>query len=258
MLDRYPFHDLLEARKPSLGLILNIASAPLVEIGGLMGFDFILIDGEHGPINAIDAEPMIRAAELARIAPIVRVPSGRPDIALRFLDLGAAGIVFPHINTPQQARDAVAAVRFPPLGRRGAAPSTHASGYGIRMPYKQYMEHANNLLLPMMIIEEPEAVANIEEMVKVEGIAAMIIGAMDLCTSMGFPGNPAAPEVEAAIDRIIAACKAADMPICLAGGNMEGARHNLERGATMLFTPLGSWLGSYGRAFTDGIRNVGK
>lgn len=258
MLDRYPFHDLLEARKPALGLILNMASPPLVEIGSLMGFDFILIDAEHGPINAIDAEPMIRVAELSRIAPIVRVPSGQADVALRFLDLGAVGIVFPHVNTAQQARDAAAVVRFPPLGRRGAAASTNASGYGMRMPYKNYMEHANRLLLPMIIIEEPEAVENIEEIVMVEGISAIIIGAMDLCTAMGFPGDPTAPEVEAAVERVIAACKTAEIPICLAGGNMDAARRSIERGANMLFTPIGSWLASYGRAFTDGVRRAGK
>src|SRR5918993_967785 len=112
MLDRYPLHDLLETRKPALGLILNMACGALVEIGSLMGFDFILIDAEHGPINAIDAEPMIRAAELARIAPIVRVPNSQPDFALRFLDLGAAGIMFPHIKTAQEAKDATAAVLF--------------------------------------------------------------------------------------------------------------------------------------------------
>lgn len=258
MLDRYPFHDLLDARKPSLGLILNMACPPLVEIGSLMGFDFILIDGEHGPIGPAEAEPMIRACEIARIAPIVRVPSSQADVALRYLDLGATGIVFPHINTAQQAREAAAAVRFPPLGKRGVAPSTNASGFGARMPYKQYMQHANTLLMPMMIIEEPEAVENIEAIVKVEGISAIIIGTMDLCTAMGFPGDPSAPEVEAAIDRVIAACKAVDMPICLAGGNLDTARRSIERGATMLFTPIGSWLASYGKAFTDGVRGVKK
>lgn len=258
MLDRYPFHDLLEARQPALGLILNLAAPQLVEIGSLMGFDFVMIDAEHGPLNPIDAEPMIRAAELARIAPIVRVPASTPHIALRFLDLGAAGIIFPHINTVQQAREAVDAVRFPPLGKRGAAPSTNASGYGVRMPYKQYMEHANRLLLPMIIVEEPEAVENIEELVKVDGVAAIIIGAMDLCTAMGYPGDPSAPAVEAAVDRVIKACKAVDMPVCLAGGSMDAGRRNLDRGATLLITPLGSWLATYGRAFTDGIRGAKK
>lgn len=258
MLDRYPFHDRLEAGTPALGLILNMACAPLVEIGSLMGFDFVMIDAEHGPINAIDAEPMIRAAELARIAPIVRVGSSQADVALRYLDLGAVGIMFPHIKTAREAREAAAAVRFPPLGKRGVAPSTNASGYGARMPYKQYMQHANKLLLPMMIVEEPEAVENIDEILKVEGIGAIVIGAMDLCTSMGFPGDPSAPEVEAAIDKVIAACKAAKMPICLAGGSMEASRRNLERGANMLFTPIGSWLASYGKAYTDGVRGADK
>lgn len=258
MLNRYPLHDLLEARQTALGLILNMASAPLVEIGALMGFDWVMIDAEHGPINAIDAEPMIRQAELARIAPIVRVGSSQADVALRYLDLGAVGIMFPHIKTPHEAREAVAAVRFPPEGKRGAAPSTAAAGFGTRMPYKDYMPYANKLLLALMIIEDPEAVENIEEIVKVPGISVIVIGAMDLCTSMGFPGDPSAPPVEAAVDRIIAACKAANLPVCLAGGSMEASKRNLERGATMLFTPIGSWLAAYGKVYTDGVRGAVK
>lgn len=258
MLNRYPLHDLLEQRRTALGLILNISSPPLVEIASLMGFDWVMIDAEHGPIDGIDADPMIRQAELSGVAPIVRVGSSRPDVALRYLDLGAAGIMFPHIKTAKEAREACDAVRFPPMGRRGAAPSTHASGFGARMPYKQYMQHANSLLLPMMIIEDPEAVENIEEIVKVDGIAVIVIGAMDLCTSMGFPGDPSAPEVEAAVDHIIAASKAANLPVCLAGGGADASKRNLARGANMLFTPLGSWLASYGKVYTDDVRRAGK
>ena len=258
MLDRYPLHDLLEQKKPALGLILNMACAPLVEIGSLMGFDWVMIDAEHGPIDASDAEPMIRVAELMRMAPVVRVGSRQADVVLRYLDLGAVGIMFPHIKSAQDARDAVATVRFPPVGKRGVAPSTNASGYNARMPYKQYMQHANGLLLPMMIIEEPEAVDNIEDILKVEGIGVIVIGAMDLCTSMGFPADPSAPEVEAAVDKVIKACKVANMPVCLAGGSMDASKKNLERGADLLFTPIGSWLAGYGKAYTDGVRGAGK
>lgn len=258
MLTRYPLHDLIEQRRTALGLILNIASPPLVEIASLMGFDWVMIDAEHGPIDGIDAEPMIRQAELSRLAPVVRVGSSRPDVALRYLDLGAVGIMFPHIKTAREAREACDAVRFPPRGRRGAAPSTHAAGFGTRMPYKQYMQHANDLLLPMMIIEDPEAVENIEEIVRVDGIAVIVIGAMDLCTSMGFPGDPSAPEVEAAVDRIVAASKAANLPICLAGGSADASKRNLSRGADMLFTPLGSWLAGYGKVYTDDVRKAGR
>ena len=256
MLDSYPLHGLLAQRRAAIGLMLNFASAPLVEISALMGFDFIVIDAEHGPVDAADAEPMIRAAELARIAPIIRVPTARPDISLRYLDLGATGIMFPHIHDAQEARSAVEAVRFPPRGKRGVAPSTNASGYGVRMPYRQYMEHANSLLLPMIIIEEAEAVEEIERIVAVEGIAAIVVGTMDLSASMGFPGEPGRPEVEAAIGRVISAAKGAGLPVCLAGGALEAARQNLRLGADMLFTPIGSWLAAHGKAYTEALRGA--
>lgn len=254
MLDRYPLHDLLVERRPALGLILNLAAPAMVEIGSLMGFDFVMIDAEHGPVGPAEAEPMIRAAELARMAPLVRVPSSEPHIALRYLDLGAVGIVFPHVSTAEAARKCVEAVLFPPAGKRGVAPSTNAAGYNTRMPFKEYLKHANRVLLPMVIIEEPEAVENIDEIVKVEGLAVIVLGAMDLSAAMGHPGDPGAPAVEAAVEKVIASCKAAGIPLCLGCGSVAQGRDHLAKGASMLFTPLGSWLASYGKVFTDDIR----
>lgn len=256
MLDKYPLHDVLKSNGTALGLILNMASAPLVEIASLMSFDFVMIDAEHGPISPADAEPMIRVAELCRIAPIVRVASCRPDDALRYLDLGAVGIMFPHIKTALDAREAVAAVRFPPLGKRGVAGSTNAAGYGVRMPFSQYLQRANDLLLPILIVEEPEAVENIESILLVEGLAAVVIGAMDLCAAMGFPGDPSNPAVEAAVDRVIMLCRVARMPVCLAASDLETSKKHLRRGANMLIAPIGSWLVGTGRAFTSAVRTA--
>jgi 2-keto-3-deoxy-L-rhamnonate aldolase RhmA len=254
MLDRFPFHDMLEARRPAMGLILNFAAPPLVEIASLMGFDFVLIDAEHGPIDAANAEPIIRVAELTRIAPLVRVPSLAPDIVLRFLDIGAVGIVFPHIKSAEEVRAAIETLRFPPSGRRGLSLSTSASGYGVRMPQRDFIEHSNRLLLPMIIVEEPEAVESIEAIARVEGVAAIVVGQGDLAAAMGFPGDPTAPEVAAAIEHIIRVCRSLEMPFCLLGTNTETARRSIERGATMVITPFGNWIANYGRTFVDEVR----
>lgn len=257
MLENYPLNARLENKELSLGLILNFAAPQLVELASIMGFDFVMIDGEHGPVDPAQAEHMIRVAELARVAPLVRVPAHDAHLALRYLDLGAVGIIFPHIETAQQARDAVDAVYFPPKGRRGVAPSTSAAGYGARKKVTDYLRDANRQLLAMMIIETPGGVEAIDEIIAVEGVSGVLIGAMDLSAAMGFPGNPATPEVRDAIDHVMQCCKAAEMPLVMPAGTLDQGGQSLESGASMLFVPIGSWLAGYGRQYTDAIRNSG-
>lgn len=254
MLQRYPLHDLLAARKPALGLILNFAAPAMVDIAGLMGFDFVVLDAEHGPMSPARSEAMIRSAELGRIAPIVRVASKKSEDILRYLDLGATGIVFPNIETAEDADEAVATVRFPPLGRRGLAPNTNASGFGLHMPYDGYLKLADELVLALMLIESGKGVDNIDEILNVDGISAVVVGAMDLSATLGTPGNPASPEVRGAIDHIVARCRERGMPFVLSAGSESQGRENIARGAAMLLTPVAGLLANLGRPFTRALR----
>jgi len=153
-----------------------------------------------------------------------------------------------------EVQRAVDAVRFPPLGRRGVAPSTHAAGYGVRMKISDHLAAANELLLTMILIESPEGVGAIDEILGVSGITSVGIGQMDLSASMGFHHNFASPEVEAAGNHVIACCKAHGVPVMLPGGDAETAARSIERGGSLLLVIAGSWMIGAARSYLSAVR----
>ena len=203
----------LAAGKPVYGAMVQFPDPDLTELLGYAGFDWILIDAEHGSINENDCAAMVRACELANTTAIVRPPSHHPEILLRFLDRGAQGVQVPHVNTAQDARAVVEAVKYYPVGKRGATSATRSAGYGFRESIPDYFKFSNQETLVCVMIEEREAVRNLPEILKVDGVDVFFVGSADLAQTMGFPGNKNAPEVQAvvreAMDRIIAAGKVA-------------------------------------------------
>jgi 4-hydroxy-2-oxoheptanedioate aldolase len=126
--------------KVVFGPIINFSSTWFVDVAGLCGFDFVLLDAEHGPLSPMDAEPMIRAAEAANIVPLVRVVANSGTEMLRFLDIGAMGLKVPRIESSNDARQMVQAMRYAPDGNRGLAGSTRAAGYGARLSLPDYCD----------------------------------------------------------------------------------------------------------------------
>jgi len=254
MLQRYPLHDLLDGRRPALGLIVNFAAPPMVDLAALMGFDFVMLDAEHGPLTPALVEPMLRSAELARIAPIVRVSTRTSDDILRYLDLGVTGIVFPNVESAEDAEEAVRSVRFPPRGTRGVAPNTNASGYGRQMPFRDYMALANETILAIPLIESGKGVDAIESILDVAGITAIGVGPMDLSASLGTPGDPSNPAVRAAIDHVADCCRRRGVPLVLPAANMEQGVESIAKGAGMTLTAVGGLLAGLGTEFTRALR----
>jgi 2-keto-3-deoxy-L-rhamnonate aldolase RhmA len=178
------------------GVFVGIPSPALVEMCGHAGFDFVVIDNEHGPASLETTEHMIRAAKAANVAPIVRCLE--PDI-LRVLDLGASGIQIPSVNTAEQARRIVSAARYAPVGNRGAAFSVRAAGFGF-FGGAAHAQASNAGIAVVVMIETPEAIRNLDAILAVPGIDAAFIGPNDLSFSMGHPANWNHPEVQAAIE----------------------------------------------------------
>ena len=205
----------LAAGKPVYGAMIQFPDADLTEMLGYAGFDWILIDAEHGSINENDCAAMVRACELANTTSIVRPASQHPETLLRFLDRGAQGVQVPHVNTAAEARAVVEAVKYYPLGKRGVTSSTRSAGYGFRESIPDYIKFSNEETLVCVMIEEPEAVRNLPEILKVDGVDVFFVGAGDLSQAMGFPGNKNTPEVQAvvreAIDKIVGAGKVAGL-----------------------------------------------
>lgn len=186
----------LESRQAVFGVMITFPSAPVVEMLGHLGFDWVLIDNEHGSITVENSEDMIRAAELTGIAPIVRPVGNKPEIIAPFLDRGAWGVQVPHVNTAEEAAAAVDAVKYHPLGHRGIFSRNRAADYGFSGSTADYVEEANRNTLVCLMLEEVEAIKNLKEMVEVPGIDVFFIGSGDLSQSMGYPGQQTHPDVQ--------------------------------------------------------------
>jgi 2-keto-3-deoxy-L-rhamnonate aldolase RhmA len=188
--------------KPAFGVMITFPSPPIVEMLGYMGFDWVLIDNEHGSVTVDSSEDMIRAAELTGIAPIVRPVVNRPEVIAPFLDRGAWGVQVPHVNTREEAEAAVAACKYFPDGQRGSFSRGRPAEYGITgTATKDYFAKANAETLVCLMLEEVEAIDNIAEIVKVKGVDVLFIGSGDLSQSMGHPGQQSHPEVLKVMER---------------------------------------------------------
>ena len=179
----------LKNNQAVFGYICNIPAASISEIAGQANLDFIVIDCEHGPMNEETAENMIRAAEVVGITPLVRVPSNEPHIILRYMDRGAAGVIVPHINTKEEAIRVVNSVKYAPLGKRGFAPGR----WTLNIEGDPF-EFANN---------ETLGIGNLDEILSVEGLDIIHIGAGDIAQEMGFIGDTKNPTVVNTIHEMI-------------------------------------------------------
>lgn len=191
----------LYAGKAAFGVMCTFPSPPVVEMMGHLGFDWVLLDNEHGSITIDTAEACIMAAELAGTAPIVRPAGNKPELISPFLDRGAWGVQVPHINTATEARAVVDAVKYAPQGHRGIFSGGRPARYGFSGTTADYAEAANSQTLVCIMIEEVEAIENLPELVTVPGIDVYFIGSGDLSQSMGFTGQQAHPEVQRMMER---------------------------------------------------------
>ncbi|MBV8588497.1 MAG: aldolase [Acetobacteraceae bacterium] len=197
----------LEEGKLSLGIgIRQARTVDIAEIARLCGFDWLFIDMEHNSMD-VDTAAQISAAALATgITPLVRVPGHDQHHATRLLDSGAMGVVFPHVNTPEQATLVARACRFPPAGNRsvpGGLPQLRFASF----PIKQVIEEINRETLVVAMLETPQAIDNAEAIAAVNGIDVVLVGGSDLSAEMGIPGDFGNPRLANAIGRVVEACQ---------------------------------------------------
>lgn len=234
----------------ALGCSVMFPSPQIVEMLGYAGFDWVLIDCEHGSISLADVELMAMAADAVGLTAIARPRSNSAADIQSVMDRGVMGVQVPHVNSAQDARDAVAAVKFGPGAARGLAAGTRPDrwGLGARMP--DFTQAANAQSLVCVQIEHQEAVANIDEILKVEGIDVFFIGPSDLSQSMGFPGDPKAPPVAAAIDATLAKIRAAGMAPGMPA-TAETLADVKAKGCRYIYTHLPRVLGAGAKGFLN-------
>lgn len=197
--------------KIAFGCISHIPSTALIEIMGLAGHDFVMIDTEHGLYTIDSAGELIRTAQGVNLTPVVRVAVNDSTLISRALDLGAQGIIVPHVSTKDDAAKAVKASKYGPAGR-GACPLIRANKYGLD-DWAGYEERANAETLVFPLIEDLEGADNIEDIVSVEGINGIYLGPFDMSVSAGYKGDVKHTEIHRALDRILAACREKAMPV---------------------------------------------
>lgn len=197
----------------TLGTFHELGSASVVECIGYAGFDYVVIDSEHGPFDVETALTFIRSAKLVDLVPLVRVKDSNRNSILKMLDVGAMGLIIPNINSVEEVKDLVKYGKYYPVGERGVAPTagsqfwqSEASQNGLENFFK--IKNEESLLLPQC--ETRACLDNIEEIAFIEGVDGIFVGPYDLSTALGRPGQFDNLEFSSAIGRIVKACKDAN------------------------------------------------
>ena len=185
----------MKAGTPALGGTMSFPSATIVELLGVAGLDYVQFDSEHGGFTVDLLDDLCRAADLAGLTPIARVPNIEQSTILRFLDRGIMGIMGPHVTTRARAKQLADACRYIPRGHRSFG-SGRGAYYGSVESGPEYMEHTNSQILVMAQLEDVEVLDDLDGILAVEGIDLYSSGPQDIAQSLGLPGQPGHPRVK--------------------------------------------------------------
>ena len=198
--------EMLKQHKPAVGSWINTASPVVAELMASVGFDFLTVDVEHSAVDLVQTQALFQAIKSGNpnCAALVRLAGNCYADTKRYLDAGAAGVIAPFINSAEEAHELIRSVKYPPEGMRGVG-FCRANAYGMRL--KESVAAANDETFVCVQIEHVEALRNIDDILCVPGIDAVIIGPYDLSASMGLTGQFDHPEMVGAINAIGAACR---------------------------------------------------
>lgn len=236
------------AGEPALGCSMMFPSPQIVEMLGHAGFDWVLLDCEHGSLSPADVEVMAIAALAAGIVPIARPKTNAPSDIQTVMDRGVMGVQVPHVNTADDARRAVASVKLGANSLRSLAAGTRPDRWGFAGTATEFAARSNAETLVCIQLEHAAALDNVDEILKVEDVDVFFIGPSDLSQSMGYPGNPSAPPVakaiEAALSKIVRARKTPGMP-----ASSENVDKVIGSGVRYIYTHLPRLIGAGTNAF---------
>jgi 4-hydroxy-2-oxoheptanedioate aldolase len=237
-----PFKHAIAAGRLQIGLWSSLASNIAAEIVSDSGFDWILFDTEHSPNEIPGLLAQLQAAARGTAAAIVRPAWNDAVLIKRVLDIGAQSVLVPYVQNVEEARRAVAAVRYPPAGIRGVAAAARASRYG---RVADYLKRADTEICLLVQVETRSALDQLEAIATVEGVDGVFIGPSDLSASFGHIGNPQHREVQAALEQAVKRLKAVGKPAGILTVNQDEARRYIDWGYT--FVAVGSDIGLLGR-----------
>jgi 4-hydroxy-2-oxoheptanedioate aldolase len=244
----------IESGGVAVGVFLWEPALQIIEILGLLGFDYLYLDCLHSPMSVETIVQIVRTAELRGITPHVRVPQNVPEIILRYLDVGVMGIQVAEMDSAEVARKAVMAVKYPPEGERGLAP-TRAADFGLRESMEEYVKSANLETMVMGTVESREGVDNISEILETEGLDGVSIGLTDLSKSLGVPGQRNHPLVQESIDNVLAAAERMRKPVGVLVSGNETPQQYIQRGFRMVSRSLSALVISAGKQFLESAKS---
>jgi len=235
---RNAFKAGLRAKKLQVGLWQSLCSNVAVEICSDSGFDWLLLDTEHSPNEIPDLLSQLQAMEKGTATAIIRPAWNDAVLIKRCLDIGAQALLIPYVQSVEEAKAAVAATRYPPHGIRGVSVAARASRYG-RVP--GYLSKANSEICVLVQVETRQSLDALEDIAAVDGVDGVFIGPSDLAASLGHLGNPAHPDVQAAMKDAVERLTKVGMPAGILTGNEDEARRYIDWG--YLFVAVGSDVG---------------
>ena len=245
------FRQRLKAHELLVGTLISLASPEVTEIMAGAGFDWLFLDAEHSALGTLDLQRLLQGA--GSTPGVVRVAASAEVPIKKALDIGAAGIIAPMVNSAEQAEQVVRWAKYAPLGTRGVGIG-RAHGYGAT--FQEYVQHANENIAVIVQAEHIDAVNNIERIVQVAGVDAVLVGPYDLSASLGRLGDVRHPEVVAAIEHVTQVCQAAQLPLGIFGLSSEAVLPYIEHGYTLITVGVDTaLLGSAARHMLKQIKS---
>jgi 2-keto-3-deoxy-L-rhamnonate aldolase RhmA len=227
------------AGRPTFGAWITLADPAVGAVMANVGFDFLVLDAEHSPFDPETLRTMLLVLKDRQAVPIVRIRSNDESIVKQVLDWGAEGIMFPLILSAADARRAAGACRYPPRGVRGVNPREASNFF---KDFDHYMATANDRIVAILQVEREEAVHNLEEILQVRDLDALMIGPADLSFSLGIPMQFKHPKLQAAIEETVRKAKSAGIPVGVQwDDDIEHLKEYVGRGVTFFISPLADY-----------------
>ncbi len=240
----------LQSGQPVYGVIATSDDPQFAELCGIAGFDYYMLDAEHGLVDPAQAVNVIRACERTGITPLVRIGPKDPKLVLQYLDAGMMGVMMPGLESPAEVKMLVEAIKYPPQGRRGLGIS-RASAYsaytGATAP--EYIEFSNAHTLVIPQFEDPRLLAHLPEMLATPGVDVCLIGPRDLSLVMGFPDGSNHPEVQTLIDQVVSVCRQHGVAAGITAATRADAARQVARGMQMILVAAQSLVFAAAQAF---------
>lgn len=220
------FNSKLNSENSLIGTLVTLASLEITEIVGRLGYDWVFIDMEHGPLSPLDVQGLIQSTP-DTCSVLVRIPQNNDVWIKKALDLGCDGVIVPLVNTASEAKRAVESAKYPPLGKRSVGVA-RAHGYGL--DFQEYIQSANSNVSLIVQVEHIDSVNNITEILKVPGIDGVFIGPYDLSGSMNKLGDISDVEVQSSIKTVKDECLSKDIPYGIFVMSPEAVNNELNDG----------------------------